>query len=235
MRTLIITFAIAGVVVAIAWHSLLSFAAGALLVAPMIYATFRPNVTWLGPVVSRFETNAKEAWLTIDDGPTDDTPALLDLLDRCGVRATFFVKGVLAAAHSEWLRDIVARGHTIGNHSDTHPAGTFWCSPPNVIAREIDRCNAAIPPTKLFRAPVGFKNLFVHPALRKRGMQLVGFNVRAFDAVENDVEKIEARIMDDLAPGAIVLLHQGCEWSLRAIERTIESARAHGYSFVIPF
>ena len=66
-------------------------------------------------------------------------------------------------------------------------------------------------------------------------MQLVGFNVRAFDAVENDVEKIEARIMDDLAPGAIVLLHQGREWSLRAIERTIESARAHGYSFVIPF
>jgi len=151
------------------------------------------------------------------------------------VRGTFFVKGVLAAAHPDRIRDIIGRGHTVGNHSHTHPGGTFWCSPPNVIARQIDQCAAAIPPTKLFRAPVGFKNLFVHPALRKRGMQLIGFNARAFDAVERDPAVIAARVTKSVKPGGIVLLHQGREWSLAGIEQTINAIRAKGYEFVIPF
>ena len=58
--------------------------------------TLRPNVQWLGPVITHFATSRKEVWLTIDDGPTEDTRAVLDLFDRHGVKATFFVKGVLA-------------------------------------------------------------------------------------------------------------------------------------------
>jgi peptidoglycan/xylan/chitin deacetylase (PgdA/CDA1 family) len=235
MRTLIIALAAGGVVYTIAMHSWQSLLIGALLGAPMVIATLQPNVQWLGPVVSRFDTDRDEVWLTIDDGPTDDTSALLDLLDRLGVRATFFVKGVLAAEHPDRVRDIVARGHRVANHSHTHPAGTFWCLPPPAIAREIDRCNAAIPPTTLFRAPVGFKNLFVHPALRKRGMQLIGFDARAFDALERNPETIAARIVKALHPGAIVLLHQGREWSLRGIEKTVNAIRERGYSFTIPF
>jgi len=235
MRTLTILLAVAGIVCPIVLHSWTSLLIGALLFAPMMIATLRPNVEWLGPVICQFPTDKHEVWLTIDDGPNDDTTALLDLLDRLNVRATFFVKGMIAAAHPDRIRDIIGRGHTVGNHSHTHPGGTFWCSPPSVIARQIDQCNAAIPPTKLFRAPVGFKNLFVHPALRKRGMQLIGFNARAFDAVERDPAVIAARITKSLKPGGIVLLHQGREWSLAAIEKTINAIRAKGYEFVIPF
>jgi peptidoglycan/xylan/chitin deacetylase (PgdA/CDA1 family) len=235
MRTLTIVLAAAGLAITIALHSWQSFLIGAVLFAPMMIATLRPNVEWLGPVVSHFPTSKNEVWLTIDDGPTDDTAALLDLLDRLGVRGTFFVKGVLADAHPERIREILARGHTVGNHSHTHPSATFWCLPPRAIARQIDRCNASIPPTTLFRSPVGFKNLFVHPALRKRGMQLIGFDARAFDAVERDPDVIVSRIMKSVTPGAIVLLHQGREWSLRAIEKTIGAIRARGYDFVIPF
>lgn len=202
-----------------------------MVMAPIVFATLSPNVQWLGPVVSRFETDKREVWLTIDDGPADDTPALLDLLDRYGIRATFFVKGMLAEAHPERIREIAARGHTIGNHSYSHPSATFWCLPPRAIAAEIDRCNAVIPPTTLFRAPVGHKNPFVHPALRRRGMQLIGWSARAFDAVERDPDRIAARIVRSLQPGAIVLLHQGREWSPRAIEKTIEAIRARGYDF----
>jgi len=235
MRTLIIVLAIAGIACPIVLHSWTSLLIGALLFAPMMIATLRPNVEWLGPVVYQFATDKNEVWLTIDDGPTDDTTAVLDLLDRLNVRGTFFVKGVLAAAHPDRVRDIVGRGHTIGNHSHTHPGGTFWCAPPNVIAGQIDRCNAAIPPTKLFRAPVGFKNVFVHPALGKRGMQLIGFNARAFDAVERDPTVSAARIAKSVKRGSIVLLHQGRAWSLAGIEQSVNAIRAKGYGFVIPF
>lgn len=225
----IVTLTLAAIGVAITYHAPII---GMLLVAPMFIATLKPNLQWLGPVVSRLPTSQREVWITIDDGPTDDTLAVLDLLDREGVKACFFVKGVLAEAHPEWIAAIVERGHTVGNHSHTHPSGTWWCLPPQAIAREIDRCTAAIPATTLFRAPVGHKNLFVHPALRKRGLQLIGFSARAFDAVERNPDVIAARIVKSLEPGAIVLLHQGREWSLPAIEKTIHAIRGRGYSFL---
>jgi len=227
MRIVILTLAAIGI--AITFHAPI---VGMLLVAPLFIATLKPNVQWLGPVVFRVPTPEKEVWITIDDGPTDDTLAVLDLLDREGVKACFFVKGVLAEAHPELVRAIVERGHAVGNHSHTHPSGTWWCLPPGAIAREIDRCSAAIPPTRLFRAPVGHKNLFVHPALRKRGMQLIGFSARAFDAVERNPDVIAARIVKSLSPGGIVLLHQGREWSIPAIEKTIHAIRERGYGFL---
>lgn len=201
---------------------------GVLLMTPV----FRPNVQWFGPVITHFETSANEVWLTIDDGPTGDTDAVLDMLDSHRVRATFFVKGMLVTPAI--IERIQARGHTIGNHSQTHPAGTFWCLPPAAIAREIDGCAAVIPPTPLFRAPVGTKNPFVHPLLAARGMMLVAFSARAFDAVLRSPRLIAAAIARQLHPGAIVVLHQGRPWSIESIARTIERAVAAGYSFVVP-
>jgi peptidoglycan/xylan/chitin deacetylase (PgdA/CDA1 family) len=191
-----------------------------------------PNNEWLGPVVSRFETDKREVWLTIDDGPTDDTHALLDLLESRGVRATFFVKGKLAKR--ELIDAIVARGHTIGNHSQNHPSATFWCASRETTAREIDECAAAIPPTQLFRAPVGHKNHHLHALLAERRMKLIGFSARAYDAVVHEPAKIANAIVKHLEPGAIVVLHQGRPWSLDAIARTIDAIRERGYAFVIP-
>ena len=205
----------------------------------ILYPTLRPNLQWLGPVVTRFETAASEAWLTVDDGPTDDTPAVLDLFERHGVRATFFVKGVLAGARPDLMREIARRGHSVANHSHTHPAGSFWCALPGRIATEIDACNAAIQRStgthsKWFRAPVGIKNPAVHPALHRRGMRLIGWTARGFDAVVSDPAQVASRIIPHLVPGAIIVLHQGREHSLRVLERVIIEAKARGYSFVIP-
>jgi peptidoglycan/xylan/chitin deacetylase (PgdA/CDA1 family) len=196
-------------------------------------------VNWLGPVVTRFLTQKNEVWLTIDDGPTDDTPALLDLFDRHGVKATFFVKGSLVSAHPEWTSEILRRGHSLANHTQTHPSGSFWCSLPGRIASEIDECNRALrhvagAEPRWFRAPVGMKNPAVHPALAKRRMRLIGWTVRAFDAVLSDPEEIFARIVPNLVPGAIIVLHQGREHSLRVLERVITGAMDRGFSFVIP-
>lgn len=207
--------------------------------ALVLYPTLRPNVQWLGPVVTRFKTDRNEAWLTIDDGPTDDTLAVLDLFDRHEVKATFFVKGSLTEASPELATEILRRGHSLANHTQTHPSGSFWCSLPGRIGSEIDGCNRALKNAtgeqpRWFRAPVGMKNPAVHPALKRRGMRLIGWTARGFDAVVSDAEEILSRILTKLVPGAIIVLHQGRDHSLRVLERVIVGLKERGYAFVIP-
>lgn len=242
MRRLILGFALVAPLVAIALWRYSPLAAIGVVAAShllIVYPTLRPNVQWLGPVITHFESAENEVWLTIDDGPTDDTHALLDLFDAKDVKATFFVKGTLVDAHPDRAKEIVARGHSIANHSHTHPSGTFWCLLPRQIEREIDACNAALAQVTReapvwFRAPVGMKNPFVHPALAHRGMRLVGWTARAFDAVLSDPDEIMRRLLPNVAPGAIFVLHQGRAHSVRVLERVIEELQSRGYAFVIP-
>src|SRR5215213_5769908 len=203
MRRLILGFAAAAPILLLLvwpWSPWAGVGILALSHALILYPTLRPNVQWLGPVITRFATNANEVWLTIDDGPTADTRAILDLLDAHGAKATFFVKGVLAEERPELLREIVSRGHSVANHSYSHPSGTFWCLPPGRIAAEIDGGRRAIGEVRWFRAPVGMKNPFVHPALARRGMRLIGWTARGFDAVASDPREILARILPHLRP-----------------------------------
>lgn len=205
----------------------------------ILYPTLRPNVQWLGPVVTRFVTDRKAVWLTIDDGPTADTPAVLDLFEKHGVRATFFVKGMLAEREPQLMRMILDRGHSVANHSQTHPSASFWCLLPGRVAQEIDSCNDALAgitgsKPRWFRAPVGHKNPAVHPALARRGMRLIGWTARGFDAVVSDPAQILARMLPRIEPGAILVLHQGREHSLRVLESVIVAVQERGYELVIP-
>jgi peptidoglycan/xylan/chitin deacetylase (PgdA/CDA1 family) len=228
-----------GLVVLWPYSRLAAIGLVALSHALVLYPTLRPNVQWLGPVITRFATDQKEIWLTIDDGPTEDTRALLDHFDARGVRATFFVKGVLATQQPELVREIVARGHTVANHSHTHPSASFWCLLPGRVAAEIEECNRALAQItgsmpQWFRAPVGMKNPAVHPALGRRSMRLIGWTARGFDAVLSDSDEIVKRILPSVTPGAILLLHQGREHSPRVLACVVDALLERGYSFVIP-
>ena len=207
--------------------------------ALVLWPTLRPNSQWLGPVITAFESTSNDVWLTIDDGPTGDTSALLDALDARNVKATFFVKGSLCAEQPELVRLMLARGHTVANHSQTHPSGAFWCLPPAAIARQIAECNAALTTItgeapRLFRAPVGMKNPFVHPILERRGMTLVGWSVRGFDSFGDDIERVVQRIVPRAVSGSIIVMHQGRDFSVACISRVVDEMKARGYSFVIP-
>jgi len=206
----------------------------AVLHALWLYPTLSANVQWFGPVFTHFATDAREIWLTIDDGPAGDTPQILELLASRSVRATFFVKGVLAEERPELVKAIVAAGHSIGNHSYTHPSAAFWCLPPGWIEEEIDRCTAAIGAVSHFRAPVGMKNPAVHPLLAARGMRLIGWSVRGFDTVSDDPARVAGRIVPEVRPGAIVVMHQGLPQSPRCMERVIDDLQRAGYAFVVP-
>lgn len=242
MRKLILGFAIAAPLAAFVLWSHSPGAAIAVLAlshALILYPTLRPNVQWLGPVVTRFETSENELWLTIDDGPTEDTEAVLELFARKNVVATFFVKGSLTSLQPQLVRNMLAAGHTVANHSQTHPSGSFWCLNPRAIARQIEECNQALEavtgqrPT-WFRAPVGMKNPFVHPILERAHMRLIGWSVRGFDAVISDPAEVSRRIVPHLAPGSIIVLHQGRSYSTDVLSRVIDDAHSLGYRFVIP-
>jgi peptidoglycan/xylan/chitin deacetylase (PgdA/CDA1 family) len=188
--------------------------------------------------MTSFESDSNEVWLTIDDGPTDDTPALLDALDTLGVKATFFVKGVLVEQRPDFVSAMLARGHTVENHSQTHPSGWFWCLWRSALARQIDQCSKALETvgvqSRLFRAPVGMKNPFAHPILEHRGLTLVGWSVRGFDSFGDDVRRVVERIVPRVSSGSIVVMHQGRGFSVACVTGVVRALQAKGYTFVIP-
>ena len=175
--------------------------------------TFLPNARIFGPMVSRVE--GKGPLITIDDGPDpEDTPAILDLLDEHGVKAVFFVIGQKVAAHPDLAREIVRRGHELGNHTMTHPAGSFWCAGSARTRREIAGCSRIIEEVtgqrpRWFRAPVGHRNWFTHPVCHELGMEVVAWKRRAFDTVRADVSGIVSCLTKGAKDGDILLLHEG--------------------------
>lgn len=105
------------------WHLGWAWGLPALLLSHALFVVpvFLPRAGLYAPVLARLPGRAPQVWLTIDDGPSDDTAAILDLLDAYDAKATFFVVGARAEQRPELVRDMVRRGHGIGNHSHTHP------------------------------------------------------------------------------------------------------------------
>ena len=185
---------------------------GAGIAAAICRAVLSPYCQWLGPVY--LTTDDSKILITIDDGPDpNDTPVLLDLLDRHHAKAIFFMIGEKVRAHPELVREVVRRGHEIGNHTMTHPQASFWCGGPWRTQSEIADCQKTIVEItgvkpRWFRAPVGHRNLFTHPVASALGLRVMAWNRRGFDAVEKDAGKVLGRILPKLGAGDIVLLHE---------------------------
>ncbi len=169
-----------------------------------------PNWTQL-PAIPR---NANAIALTLDDGPDPDvTPKVLDLLDTYGARATFFLIGERARRYPALTREIVARGHAVENHSQKH-VHTFSVSAMGALSREVDAAQHTL--TELtgerpafFRAPAGLRNVFLEPVLQKLDLRLAAWTRRGFDTRERDPDIVAERLLRNLAPRDILLLHDG--------------------------
>lgn len=209
--------------------------------APFFWGTLRPGSALFSPVLTRFPTPRREVWLTIDDGPSDDTPAILDLLDAHDARATFFLVGERAAARPALVHEIVRRGHEVANHSHAHPQARFWALGPRRMREEIDSAQrtltalAGIAPRR-FRAVVGMANPFTAAPLKVHGLTRVAWSARGYDAVAKEPDAIVARIERDLEPGAIVLLHEGAKHgrNVETIALLLQRLDALGYHAIVP-
>ena len=131
------------------------FITGTILVA----TTLNPHSHWFGLARRTLPMGEREVCLTIDDGPCEDTAAMLALLKRHDARAVFFLIGDRVRKFPEAVEAILADGHLLGNHTQTHPAQTFWSYPPARQRREMAACQEALGGrAKWFRAPAGFRN-----------------------------------------------------------------------------
>ena len=248
MRLPLITLLLAGKLSAVAvwlfwgdfWLGFVLFSAPAM---PVLYHLLVPGAQGLGAVQTRFATTRKEIWLTIDDGPdAHDTPRILELLAQQGARAVFFLIGERAAQQPELVSAILEGGHEIGHHTQTHPAGTFWCSSAGRVRRELDQALAVFAKhgvrPRWFRPPVGIKNLWLAPALRHRGLHHLGWSVRSMDTVGTCPVAVAARVMQRLQPGDIVLVHEGVRLHpsvrVEALALLLRDLGARGFSCVLP-
>lgn len=185
--------------------------------AVLFAAACMPRSGLLGPNRTRLSKGAAargEIALTFDDGPNPEvTPQVLDMLDAYGARASFFCIGERAAAHPALVREIVARGHRVENHSARHPMW-FGFFGPMRMAREIALAQtwlsaaAGVAP-RYFRAPMGIRNPLLAPVLAHLDLHYVSWTRRGYDAVTHDAERVFARLTRGLRAGDIVLLHDG--------------------------
>jgi peptidoglycan-N-acetylglucosamine deacetylase len=156
------------------WIAAPAVAAGMTGVA--VYGAVQPNSQLFGSSLFATDTPRKFA-LTFDDGPNPSiTPKLLDLLDRHKVKATFFVVGNFVRECPALVKETYARGHVIGNHTDTHP-NLFFCGPVET-SLELQRCSDAIltatwESPRFIRPPFGFRSPWLGEIVQRLDMHLV--------------------------------------------------------------
>lgn len=196
-----------------------TLALGAVLANTLVLGTASvlPRASLLGPNITRIPADGKREGivaLTFDDGPDPEvTPAVLDLLEAAGVRATFFCVGRRAEANRELLAMMRARGHGVENHTFSHP-NEFAFRGPWAMQREIERAQIVLADPsagrpRLFRSPAGMQNPFLSFVLERTRLRLVSWTRRGFDTVSRDGARVAARLGKGLAAGDILLLHDG--------------------------
>ncbi len=194
------------------------------------------------------ETQEKVVYLTFDDGPSVRTPEVLDILDRYGIKATFFVVYYNTAKVNDLYRDIVARGHTIGVHSTTHQMTKIYKSVESYLEDFKTMYDHIYAQTgvkvQLFRFSGGSINSYnttvynsIIAEMLRRGFTYHDWNVSSGDAASNHVpaEKIYAEVVENVRgrKKSVVLMHDSVakNTTVEALPQIIETLLAEGYTF----
>jgi peptidoglycan/xylan/chitin deacetylase (PgdA/CDA1 family) len=174
-------------------------------------APFSPRFSFFLPVISRGKSGTNSIALTFDDGPSLlSTPILLGLLARHKLPATFFVVGEKAAKYPELIANIIAEGHTLGNHSWNHDY-FLMLRGQKKLEKDIHDTQEILKKsgiqTLVFRPPVGITGSRLWQALAREGLVTVNYSCRAFDRGNRNIHNLAKKILKNLQPGDIVMLH----------------------------
>ncbi|HVT93142.1 MAG TPA: polysaccharide deacetylase family protein [Bryobacteraceae bacterium] len=223
------------------WQATAAGCAAGAGAACMAWAVRGRSSSVFAPSVWRGTSGRRSIALTFDDGPSESTPAILSILRKHDVRATFFQCGRNARRLSSIAREVALAGHEIGNHTETHPR--LWLRSPQFIRSEIARAQESIEAAAgvkpaLFRPPYGVRWFGLRGALREFGLTGVMWTVIGLDW-KNSAGKVAERLLRGAGGGVIFCLHDGRGLEVRpdtmqtseALERVLPILRAKGYHF----
>jgi peptidoglycan/xylan/chitin deacetylase (PgdA/CDA1 family) len=207
------------------------------------YQTMAPTGQWYGKTFTGLPRDSRLLALTYDDGPNDPhTLRLLEVLARYSVRATFFLIGHHVHQRPEIARSIVQAGHSVGNHTFTHPLLTLKSE--NEIRLELSRCSAALEDatgqaTNLFRPPFGGRRPAVLRIARELGLDPIMWNITGYDWNSPPAATIERTVSKSIRGGNVILLHDGGHKQLSAdrsqtvlaTDRLLARYKSEGYEF----
>ena len=218
---------------------LMSAVACAAAAAAMFLLVSHPNA--VGAAASKralpiyaVQTEEKKVALTFDAAwGNEDTQALIDILGRHGVKATFFLVGSWVDKYPESVKALSDAGHSVQNHSNTHPHMTELG--PDAIAAEANACNDKIEaitglrPT-LLRPPYGDYNDTVVNTIRSLGMEPIQWDTDSLDWKDLEAQEITKRVLEKVQPGSIVLFHNAALHTPEALPGIIQALQDQGYT-----
>jgi peptidoglycan/xylan/chitin deacetylase (PgdA/CDA1 family) len=166
-----------------------------------------------GPSIYRGDRTRPALALTFDDGPSESTPALLEILAEQDVRATFFMCGENVRRCPSVAREVASAGHEIGNHTDSHPRLDFRL--PDFIHREMELAQLTIRDTtgaapRLFRAPFGVRWFGLRRAQRQLDLMGVMWTILGHDW-HWPADRVSLRLIQRAINGAVICMHDGRE------------------------
>ena len=196
---------------------------------PQLIRCLYPSAIW------RMDKDKKAVYLTFDDGPIPRvTPWVLDVLDRYGIKATFFMVGDNIRKHPDEFRMVVERGHRIGNHTFNHIRGLSYDI--NSYLENTDKACRMMMNTDLFRPPHGYMSPKQYAELKKR------YKIIMWDLVTRDYnrkftgEQILQKVKKYARNGSIITFHDSLksEENIRyALPKAIEWLMEQGYEFKV--
>jgi peptidoglycan/xylan/chitin deacetylase (PgdA/CDA1 family) len=193
--------------------SVLKTAAGITIASAgaLAYAVRVPSCSWLAPSICRGTRTRPAIALTFDDGPSESTTQLLEILDRYHAPATFFQCGANVRRLPAVAREVAAAGHEIGNHTDSHPL--LALKSPGFIYRELAAAQEILEKAtgrrpRYFRAPYGARWFGLRAAQQRLGLTGVTWSTIALDW-KRQTPAVVSRLLLGAARGAILCLHDG--------------------------
>ena len=208
----------------------------------LAYAVRGRSSTLLAPSIWRGPKTRTAIALTFDDGPSESTPEILEILAHHRVRATFFQCGANVRRLPELACTVRNDGHEIGNHTETHPS--LYLRSSEFINDEVSRGQASIEEItgirpKYFRAPFGARWFGLRKAQKQFALQGVMWTCNGLDW-RLSTERIVTRISSNLYSGSIILLHDGRQTqskpnirpTIEAIREIVPAVLERGFEFV---
>jgi peptidoglycan-N-acetylglucosamine deacetylase len=203
---------------AVLFSSILFFVNAILVLVPLLLfalmcaiAPFMTRMSFFLPVISKGLSGRNAVALTFDDGPDPDvTPAVLKILAKHSAKATFFVTGKNAERYPELIKKILKHGHSIGNHSYKHDP-ILMLRKKTTLFKEISLCQTILQKfgimPYIFRPPAGITNPMLHTVLHDLEMYCVNWSIRALDAGNRRIKGLAEKILKNVKPDDIILLH----------------------------